>query len=59
MDHVHVVDRIIRFEDQADEFNNWPKKLNKSKQKKQNKQKVQVWDIQELQFTTKRTNNKL
>lgn len=55
----HVEDRIIRFEDQADKFNNWPKKLNKSKQKKQNKQKVQVWDIQELQFTTKRTNNKL
>lgn len=56
----HVEDRIIRFEDQADKFNNWPKKLNKSKQRKAKKtQKVQVWNIQELQFTTKRTNNKL
>lgn len=30
----HVEDRIIRFEDQEEEFNNWPKKLNKSKQRK-------------------------
>lgn len=29
----HVEDRIIGFEDQAEEFNNWPKKLNKSKQR--------------------------